>query len=267
MDLYLYLKTKDINKDDKKLIILLMYYSNFSYSKYLLKSEDYDFDLNEENNILFPIQLYKLTSKINLDSYLELEKIKMDHLSSYYKYLVNDRKAFILMNLNNSDKAYTLMLTNYEYIETNDFTDKTKIGCIRKIGILSYSLAKYKDTYTYLMKAFKFSTNSLGNNYLLLFHSLEKLNDIEHIIQILNEIDYKAIIDKTTKTIIKYYSHKYLNGALDKKKICELEDIICEEMKDFSIFGNFYYNIIFSDLKNYVSKTSNYKKIIIFEKN
>lgn len=76
----------------------------------------------------------------------------------------------------------------------------------------------------------------------------------------------KDISNDTIKYIIKYYSKKHKKTLLNKLEYSELEDYICEDLNVNSLKSGIYTQILHEELKFLVSKTQNYKKLLLYEK-
>lgn len=264
--LYRFLINNNIDQKHHKLILLLLFFSSVVYTENIDLLSDIVKEIKKfkDERIFFQIQLFDIRNGESINAYMRLNLINENDLSDYHKYLLRDSKAYTLMNSGDFKSAYEMMKSNSVLIE-NDFCDITRINYFSKLGILSFSLKEYDETVKYLNQVHLYSPNSLKTNYLLLFKALEMEKKFSEISRILEDIDVNEIINKETKTIIIYYNMKYMRGELSKEKMTKLEKYICEEMKSISSFGSFYSDILLEDLKYYVSKTLNYKMLLLFE--
>lgn len=266
VEMYLYLVKMEIDTVEKKLLLLFLFRLKFIFEDIISISEilnqiEYFIDCK----IMFEVKLYNITEEITIKNYLTLNEIHECNLSSYFTYLLNDNKAYLLLNTGGLNQAIDLLKENLSLIEKNDFCDLTKINCFRKTGIILYSKKDYSEAIDCFNRVIDFSFDKLGTNFLLLFNALENENRLIEIPQFLNTIDINSIENKQVKAIIRYYSKKYENSFIDKKTMSELEDYICNDMIDLLSYGQFYRTILLDDLKEYVSKTLNYKKLLVFE--
>lgn len=262
IDFYLMLKDK-LSEKDKKLVLLLLYKTR--YGKHII--------FNGWENVLNDCQHYfnnplffsvKIEEMVNNKNYLEIQntiKLYNDQLNSYQKYTLYNQLAFIELNTGSYEKAYKTMEKCLKII--NEYTDLNPImlkKLYRQIGIVTFMLNKFDETIEYLQKAKSQVSDTLGIQSVLLYKSLEKTNQINLLIDIINSINISQLNNTIEKKITNYYKIKYLDNNLSKKRICELEEYICEEIKPIiTMMGDLFKNIFLEDLLYYVSQTSNYK--------
>lgn len=268
IELYAYLKSlNNFNIEDKKIILLLLY-KTYTYFCNDIKSLH---DLIEESKmffedkLLFEIQLFSNQDE-ELNSFLAMNTTNEDDLEPYQQFLLNDCKAYMCLNMRNPKNALTFLLKNEKLCKSANFCDSDILNLYRRLGIVSFSLEKYNDAVNYLKKVFQYSTNDLQANYLIFFCALEKTNQINELNNIILSINLKDISNDTIKYIIKYYSKKHKKTLLNKLEYSELEDYICEDLNVNSLKSGIYTQILHEELKFLVSKTQNYKKLLLYEK-
>ena len=108
--------------------------------------------------------------------------------------------------------------------------------------------------------------HKIPNNISLYIKSLEKLNRIEDVVKNVESLDVRNADNDMAEKIIKYYQMKYLVKDDNKNRIIKLEDFICENLMDVvTVGGQLQQQVFKEDLMQYVAKTTNYKKLYVFE--
>lgn len=197
---------------------------------------------------------------------LDILKKDTNHLYIYQLFCILDTLAFVQFNLEAYNNAYETMLKCIALVENNlDLNEKRLSNCYRKMGMITYELGKYKDTIAYFEKAMQYSSN-LGMMVVLFINSLEKTGQIEKLKQMLYNKNIFIKKNKKEKIVWIYYLKKYSSKKLTKSQISELEDYICLELKQNIIKHSPIFEKIFrEELLDWVSQTTNYKKIYLFD--
>ena len=127
-------------------------------------------------------------------------------------------------------------------------------------------LCQYNECVNYFEKALIYN-NQIGLMQALFYNALEKTDQIVYLKNCLNKINISEITDIATKKITLYYRKKYSNDLLTRNQICELEEYICEELKPLvKKGGNDFVQLFKEELLKWVSETTNYKKLYLYEK-
>lgn len=272
LDIYVFLK--DITEtNDKKLILYYLYEISFKISNNLLDRKAIALQCSNylDEPLFYKMKLHAKSNGNFLDAYVYLagkELPTINNLNVNHKYCLYNQLAFIQLNSNAYESSYETTKLCLNLVETypDSFSDIQLLETYKKLGIICYTLHKYEEVVQYLLKPIE-AGSTIGANYALFFHSLEKLNTITTIKNILNMIDLNKIGNQNEKIVLVYYKMKYETNELTKNRMCDLEDYICLNLGPaLKNIGEIHEQIFFDDLKFYISKTANYKKLFTFQK-
>lgn len=270
IQLYVYLKDKFNGLNHKLLLMFLYELSNNAKSLF-----DFHSDLLSECNnyfddpLFFSIKLDSISNKSQLIAYSDLLSLKNheEEFNIYQKYLLYNTLAFIELNTNAYNQAYDTMNICIQLLKNKDYFEPAIIKrTFRQMSTITFALEKYQETIYYLLEAKKIISDTLGVQITFLFYSLEKTNQLDKLKELLENTNIAQLSEKE-KAFFLYYKMKYAQKNLTKKQMSDLEEYICYDLKP-SIFmmGRMFKKIFLEDLLYYVSQTSNYKKIYLFEK-
>ena len=269
VEIYVLLKD-NLAIEDEKIILLLLYDISYKIKNNLI---DRDKIISESKKYYKDPLFFRMMLFSNVDisiAYSLFEKYEADNftqLNLYQKYTLYEYISFIDINYNCYEKGYHNLKKCIEIIkEGADFSDYTIKNCSRQMGIVCYLLNKYYESIEYFYSILKYKQFSIGLNYVLLFNCLEKTNQVNKILKIIEEINIATLKNKNEKLIMIYYWKKHLVKKHTKPQIAELEDFICEELVNIVVVGGELYERIFKeDLRQYVSITKDYKKFFSFD--
>lgn len=268
--LYFYLK--DIVKDkDNKLINYYFYQIIHYHDKvYEQKEEIFKFIENySDEPLFFSMKLILLCENDLLNAYIELNKIPLEkeiQFTDYQRFCLYDTKAFVAQNIGKSEESYQNLNRCVELINDGlDISEKSIGNCYKRIGKVLCDLKRYEEGVDYFLKAMQFNCN-MGVMYVLFFHALEKIGNIETLKAILEAKKNIKSNNILERKILNYYRNKYASSELSKTQIAFLEDYICEELTPSVVStGGVIMSIFKNELLHWVSITTNYKKVFMFE--
>lgn len=270
LDFYYFIKDS-FDEKDRMLILYLLYCVD--------ESNDIDIRIYQEaisfqeNRLSFRF-LSTMAFKIYEPSQLfkVVEEYKNKYINQFTKhewYMYNNLYAYVYINTGELKLCRQFLQKNVELLELGlDYSEKSKRNLLNRLAVLSYNQKNYKETVYYYSKCFINGKINIGNaNIAFYIDSLEKLNEIDKVLDIIRSYDInKLSIGHETK-IIRYYRIKYLNDLDDKERLKKREDFICEELIDLiNAHGTLLKNLMKEELMSCVEQTTNYKKVYLFEK-
>lgn len=272
IEIYLYLKNF-INEVDKKLILLLFYEIKWKINLSQSALDNIVLECHSfiDDPLFYSFKLDSICNNNLLNAYVYLEQnefSEFDKKNPVDQYYLLNHLAYIQLNSSAFDNAYISINKCINIMKDNDdcFSKPTILACYKKLGIICFQLNKYNESVSCFQKVIN-NNLSIGINYSLFFHSLEKLHDFDTINEMINKIDINHFSNYDEKTILIYYKMKYTSKNLSKYHLSELEDYICINIKPLiPTLGSIQNHIFLSDLKWLISKTNNYKKLFIFQK-
>ena len=269
LNLYLYLFEK-VEGVDSKLMSSFLYNISLQINQlYVKRNQFIENHLNdlEDDPLFFQIKVMRIADQDLLDAYFDIHHEMKQSLNLYQKYILYNYKGYVEMNTRDYKRAYETMRVCLQMIEEGaDFGPYITQGILRRIGMISFYLKDYEKTIEYLDRALMNEVTMLGMQAVFLYRSLEKTKQTDRLKALLNQIHLDNIQNEMERKITIYYKRKYQSEPLTKKQMSELEDYICEEIKPFlNRMGDLLKNIFLDDLLNYVEKTSNYKKLYLYE--
>ena len=269
---YLFLRDK-VQLEEEKLITFLLYKTTFRILNFYCTisvineqcSKFYDDPLFYEPRLKSLI----FTDLLNfLDGYNYLvnnEITRIDTLTKYQRYLLYCEIGSAELNLEAYEKCYQTYKKSIDLLNEFDSTDRMKSASCIYLGRTCFLLKKYSEAIDWFLTAINLSKfKSIGKDFLFLFSSLERLDQINKVKKIVNDIDMSRITSKYGRQIVTYYKMKYVSDLSNIKKIVELEDFIIELQPTLDVYGSLHKNVFDDDLKHYVTITGNYKKYHLF---
>lgn len=269
-DIQTYIYLKDfVEETDKKLILYYLYTGIFNRGNYGI---NYNETYNECEKFVDDPLFYerKLDCIFYMDqlkayNYLVKDELpKYKSLNLYQQYCLFRKFQTIQVNNDSFNDAYNSIYKCYEIVQKSNFGLRISFATYLRLGFVTYCLKKYNESSDWLLKAFEVR-NNLAKDFVMLFQSLEKINDTKKIKDILNKTNITLSKAPYGKKVYQYYSLKYKKNSLARSDISELEDFICDILKPyFDIYGQIHKDAFNEDLKKYVKITGNYKKYYDF---
>ncbi len=237
LNIYLTSKAEDIDIIDKatyiyptlknhhNLYLITSYMLNMYHSYYLSFLEYEPFNYGEVilNDKLFYLDRFYY-DVINMNTFELYKKYNstIDNEKNIYKNFINYfANAFLNISINENEKANIMLSIVKElYSRYKDFIPvRFLYHCFELEATLNYNLKNYEESFKYSYMVYKDYCKIMDFSYLILFRSLEKLDKIETIIEILKE--EKHNLKKINKNILSYYENKYLKNTkkLDLQKM------------------------------------------------
>ena len=254
-----------VKEDDKKIILVFLFDMTYRVTMDCLNREEIMIKAHPylDEPILYKIKMTHISEMNYLEAYqcFEKEENNKGKITNYQFYTLLQYKAFIFFNSGNFEKSYNILKESLLIPKIDELSDYDLLGCYKKLAIICFSLGNYEEAINYYYLNLKYE-NSLGNNYVLLFYSLETENRSEEIRAIIEQINIDSIRYSSEKTILEYYKMKYSCNCKSKENAKWLEEYIVKQIKPyFEEMGILHKKIFISDLKKLVNITGDYKKL------
>lgn len=276
-DFYFYIKDS-LDEKDKMLILYYLFHSLCYFpgqlSNQIFVSIYQEAMSYKDNRLAFNFWLSVVFDTIKPLQFLkmleEYKELYQDRFTKHEWYLYNDYHAYVYFNTEEYELCYQYLLKNAELIDSGlDYTENKVRNLNVKLAILAYNQDKYDEAIIHFEKCRVNNCLNIGNaNIAFYIHSLEKTNQVDKVIEIINSYDINASTHDYEKKIIRYYRIKHINDLEVKERLKKREDFICEELIDvINRNGSMLKNLFKEELMSCVEQTTSYKKVYIFEKN
>lgn len=265
IEIYFYLKDFSC-KREQSLIYLLLISSNDIKGNQWIQIDELSSLIDD------PIFIkYKMISKgreLQLDEFLFYLKnlLKNEKKYNFYQqYLIYNYCGRTYLNMGNYLKCRNVLLQCLQLVEKGKLGMAIKAQTKSQLGLVSFFKKDYKNSIIHFMNAKKYNNYSLGQNILLLCHSLEQTNNIETIKDFIKPEIIHNCTNYYEKVFLTYYKIKYSCTDLKKETIKELEDYINEKIKPIiTNQGSIYVKVLVNELINLITISNDYKALYTF---